>query len=805
VKWLPAFAVSCLLICAAPCEAAGSEGASIARAIQQAGLDPDQCYRVRDFAFQKEDLKFYLNDGHLLFARAVDGRRLAAVFVADVPGGDAEVMLFPPHTSERLALSLFTKSPNLNEHFIAAVFLFTDNTGADWLEQLKDSKKDPSAALVIGEQFNTVVANIAQSFEIRLVHDMLASDFARNGMFFAAISGKNLGNFDVIVDPRAQDQILVGQLASRDNRRYFDIWTSFASRSVRNGSRPRPESQVTAENFTIDATLTPELLLKAKTTVEITTKSSTGRALNFDLSRHMNVTDVRVDGEPAEFFVRESLRSNVIRSTENDSFLIILPQPLQVGQKRKIEISHEGNVIAAAGKKVFYVGARSNWYPSPENSFATYDLTFRYPRALQLVSTGSVVEDRTEDTWRITRHKVDSPIRFAGFNLGDYEKASVTRAGFTIEVYANRVIEAALQPRPREILPAPSQVGIPRLGRSRTVEGLDIPSLAPPLDPKARLRALADEIGMDMEYMSATFGPPALRTLTVSPIPGAFGQGFPGLLYLSTLSYLNPNDLPSPMRGESQKRFFSELLHAHEAAHQWWGNLVTSASYQDDWLMEALANYSALMLLEKKKGRRAMEEVLDEYRVHLLAETPEKKTLESAGPIVWGSRLNSSQTGSSWRAIMYEKGAWIIHMLRVRMGDASFTKMLNALAQRNRYKRVSTDDFRKLAAEFMPRAADDSKLENFFEQWVYGTGIPSLKLSHSIRGKAPRVHVQGAIAQSDVDEEFSVTIPVEILLPGKRSVTKWVRTSSDPATFAADLPQAPLKLQIDPYAVLMKR
>jgi aminopeptidase N len=211
------------------------------------------------------------------------------------------------------------------------------------------------------------------------------------------------------------------------------------------------------------------------------------------------------------------------------------------------------------------------------------------------------------------------------------------------------------------------------------------------------------------------------------------------------------------------------------------------------------------MLLEKKKGRRAMEEVLDEYRVHLLAETPEKKTLESAGPIVWGSRLNSSQTGSSWRAIMYEKGAWIIHMLRVRMGDASFTKMLNALAQRNRYKRVSTDDFRKLAAEFMPRAADDSKLENFFEQWVYGTGIPSLKLSHSIRGKAPRVHVQGAIAQSDVDEEFSVTIPVEILLPGKRSVTKWVRTSSDPATFAADLPQAPLKLQIDPYAVLMKR
>jgi aminopeptidase N len=308
-----------------------------------------------------------------------------------------------------------------------------------------------------------------------------------------------------------------------------------------------------------------------------------------------------------------------------------------------------------------------------------------------------------------------------------------------------------------------------------------------------------------MEFMSANFGPPPLKTLTVAPIPGAFGQGFPGLLYLSTLAYMNPSDLPGSMRTESQKRFLSELLHAHEAAHQWWGNLVTSASYQDDWVMEALANYSALMVLEKRKGRRALEEVLDEYRDHLLSETPEKKTLESAGPIVWGARLNSSQTSASWRAIMYEKGAWIVHMLRVRMGDVAFLKMLNALAQRNRYQRVTTADFRVLAAEFLPPGSDDPKLENFFEQWVHGTGIPSLKLSHSVRGKAPRFRVQGSIAQSGVGEEFSITVPVEMQIRGKRPTVKWVRTSSDPATFSADLVQSPVKMQIDPYAVLMKR
>ena len=257
------------------------------------------------------------------------------------------------------------------------------------------------------------------------------------------------------------------------------------------------------------------------------------------------------------------------------------------------------------------------------------------------------------------------------------------------------------------------------------------------------------------------------------------------------------------MHTEQQRRFFSELLHAHEAAHQWWGNLVTASSYQDEWLMEALANYSAMMFLEKRKGRKALEEVLDEYRQHLLVES-EGRTIESAGPIVWGTRLVSSRSTNSWRAILYEKGAWIIHMLRVRMGDAAFMKMLNAVAQRNRHGRISTDGFRLLAAEFLPKGSEDPQLENFFEQWVYGTGIPSVKLADSVRGR-PRDRVSGSIQQTNVDEDFSIAVPVEMVLPGKRSTTKWVRTSSEAVTFTADLAQAPMKVAIDPYAVLIRR
>ena len=187
----------------------------------------EQCYRVRDLSFQREDVKIYLNEGHLIFLKPVQGRRIAAVFAADVDGGDAELMVFPPHTSERMSLAQFTKSPNLDEHFIASVFLFTDHTGEELLDSVKDAKKDSAAGLVLKGQFDGVVRNIAQSYEMRLVYDLLSAEWEKSGFFFAAISGKTLGNFDVLYDRRAREQVLVGQLNYRDGRRFFDTWMSF--------------------------------------------------------------------------------------------------------------------------------------------------------------------------------------------------------------------------------------------------------------------------------------------------------------------------------------------------------------------------------------------------------------------------------------------------------------------------------------------------------------------------------------------------------------------------------------------------
>ena len=225
-------------------------------------------------------------------------------------------------------------------------------------------------------------------------------------------------------------------------------------------------------------------------------------------------------------------------------------------------------------------------------------------------------------------------------------------------------------------------------------------SLAP--DPLGRLRVVAADVSACLQYFTSLFGPPAINSLTIAPVPGSFGQGFPGLIYLSTIAYIDAAERPAFARSLQNQMFFSDLIQAHEVAHQWWGNVVVPAGNQDEWILEGLANYSAMMWLEKKKGPKVVEQLLQQYRDDLVTKDEKGRTTESAGPITWGYRLEASVSPTAWRVITYEKGAWIFHMIRKRLGDERFLKMLAELRRRYEFKVVDTEDLHALVKEFLP-------------------------------------------------------------------------------------------------------
>jgi hypothetical protein len=758
-------------------------------------LDANECYRIRDVHLVRDEAQFFFSDGYLIFAKPTGLAPAAAFFSGDVEGGDAELLLLPPLRNERRMLSAHTGTPNLEEHFAQAGLVFSPDVYRDLMAEIKGNafnKKSPEMGTLLVDRWSPLMKNLGSIFGLRLATDILSPVPARKGFLAATLSGAKLGAFNVIFDPRIPEQLLVGSTLDTG----FDVWSSFTSQSFR-GRAFAPE--FTVHDFRIQTRMDADLMLHC--TTQITVRPTLGEGtLPFEMSENMRVTGATVNGQPAEVLLRHREEGSALAGV-NEVFLLIPAKPLRAGEPAEVQIQHEGKVIQDAGNHVFSVGSRGSWYPNRGRQFARFDLKFQLPKDLDLVAAGDVIEDRVEGPNRISHWKTAVPIRLAGFNLGVYDRTRISQGGLTIEVCANRFAEAGLTPR-LPPLPVESPATYPsRAGRRAIIEIPQPPAALAAQAPKIRLQALAKEIGDAMDFYTAHFGPLQLNRLEVSPVPGRFGQGFPGMIYLSTLSYLEPGERAVTNLAGPQKLFFTDILHAHEAAHQWWGNIVTAAEYHDDWLMEALANYSALLYLEKRRGKPAMDAVLEDYRLQLLAKGENGETLESVGPVVQGTRLEKA-----WIPVVYGKGTWILHMLRRQLGDDAFFRMLRALRNEWEDKALGTEDFRIFCARFLPPGSADPKLESFFDQWVYGTGMPALKLTSTVKGGPGKWHVTGTLTQSETGEEFAAEVPVEIQL-GKlrsatRAITRTIIAGAEPTAFDLVFPTQPTKVSIDFRSIL---
>jgi len=742
----------------------------MARLLRESGFDPQACYRVHDLEIDREDLRIYLTAGHLLLAREIGGIRPAALFTADVEAGDAEILLIPPNRSERLSLAAFTGAPNFNEHFHSTLLIFTDDTGASLQRHIAEQEeqealswKDPVRGAELAQQWDTALRNVYSSFDLRLVQRLVSP--GAKGFIFGTFAGGKHQNFDVEYDYTPTPRIIMGQLIDRPGGAWFDTWTSFAARSARQAGKSAPQQPVTMSDYRIDASLDDRLTVSAVTRVKVTVQPGNERAVPFFIAGGMHVESAKIDGQPAEIFESASLRSTLMRGGPDAMFLVIPPAALEAGRTYEFEFHHRGDVISPSGNGVYFVGGRGSWYPHQELEFATYDISYTWPATLDLVSTGDLLESKTIGDRKTARFRTSSPARLAGFNLGTYDRRVLERGGYHIEVCANTSLEPAIKAS----------------------------QSAPRLD------AVAEEVASALAFMTARFGAPPVKSVTVAPIPGSFGQGFPGLIYLSTLTYVNAADRPAGLRDKFMDMLFSDLLVAHETAHQWWGNLVAPTSFEDQWISEALANYSALLFLAETRGPETLRTTLDEYRRDLLAMVPSGHTVESAGPITWGTRLSSSQTPDAWRIVTYEKGSWIIHMLRNRLGDENFDKFLREICRRYRFQPMSTEDFRQLAAQFLPPNSPDPRLESFFDTWVYGTGIPALKLNYTVSG----ARISGTIEQSGVPADFGAWVPVAIYTSQSRPEIHWVETGSDPVSFSWSMKEKPLRAALQPADALV--
>jgi Peptidase family M1 domain len=408
----------------------------------------------------------------------------------------------------------------------------------------------------------------------------------------------------------------------------------------------------------------------------------------------------------------------------------------------------------------------------------------------------------------------------AGFNLGKYSRVAAQAGEVSVEAYAASGVERSFPKGSSEGLAPPPHVPFPLRPQP---EQITLPASAP--SPAHNAQAVANSSARAVEFFAHRFGPYPYTSLALTQMPGEISQGWPSLIFLSSFSFLTPEE-KSELHMSPVAKVLSESVIAHETAHQWWGDLLSWKSYRDQWLFEALANYSALLLLESESPTQ-FRVVMEKYRQDLLATNKEGSPLADAGPVTFGTRLNCSHFPAGYTAISYGRGTWLFHMLRTMLRDAArnnggrsanlsdaqadapFLRALSRARERFQEKAINTREFLQIFEEELPpslRYEGHKSLDWFYEGWVNGTALPHLEL-HSVKytPKPGSSAITGTIVQKDVPQELVTVVPVYAVLAGKNVLLGQVFADGPETNFHLSAPAGTRKIVLDPYQTLLTR
>lgn len=248
---------------------------------------------------------------------------------------------------------------------------------------------------------------------------------------------------------------------------------------------------------------------------------------------------------------------------------------------------------------------------------------------------------------------------------------------------------------------------------------------------------------------------------------------FPGAMEHQTITGVSSNMI-------SGKNFYEDT-YVHELAHQWWGNAVSPKSWKDIWLNEGFATYSEALYYEAVSGAKALQStMMSKYNTNFSG------SLANPGDFLF-------------TRTMYDKGAWVLHMLRWEIGDSAFFETLRTYYESFKYSNASISDFKKVCEEVSKK-----NLDKFFEQWVSREGI--IELEYKIdRQKSNGKYLVNIYLTQLQDEDVALEFPLEIKIAFSDDEESYFRydISTIDTTLDFTFDKEPGEIDLDPNRWLL--
>jgi len=248
---------------------------------------------------------------------------------------------------------------------------------------------------------------------------------------------------------------------------------------------------------------------------------------------------------------------------------------------------------------------------------------------------------------------------------------------------------------------------------------------------------------------------------------------FPGAMEHQTITGVSSNMITGMN--------FYEDTYVHEVAHQWWGNAVGPKSWKDIWLNEGFASYSEALYYEYVSGNRALQSTM-------MSKYDDDFSGSLSAP---GSFL--------FTRTMYDKGAWVLHMLRWEVGDSSFFNILRTYYERFKYSNASTNDFKNICEK-----VSGKNFDKFFEQWVDSEGQIELKYETEILTSNDEYITEIKLQQ--VQDDYEVYhFPLELKMMFGDSTSQFYKYEITTRDTVIRIPinEVPASIELDPNSWLL--
>jgi hypothetical protein len=399
----------------------------------------------------------------------------------------------------------------------------------------------------------------------------------------------------------------------------------------------------------------------------------------------------------------------------------------------------------------YLYSSRSLWYPqAPVSDYGTARIRVTVPPAIDCVASGElepgfptiIPGKEPAQNRKLYVFSAMQPLRYLALIMSRFARAETATIAFP--------------PNNAGRPPGPDDEGIRVTGS--TYRSMNLSVEANPRQVQ-RGRDLADRAADIAMFYESIIGDSPYSSFTValleSDLPGGHSPGYFAALNqpLPTSSLVWRND-PAAFSG------FPDFFIAHELAHQWWGQAVGWRNYHEQWLSEGFAQYFAAMYAQHERGDEIFASVLRQMRRWGIEQTDQ-------GPVYLGYRLGHIRGESRvFRALVYNKGAIVLHMLRRLVGDDAFFRGLRRFYWTSRFHKAGTEDLREAMEQ-----ESGASLERFFERWIYGSTLPKLKVGYRIEGQQLVLRVE------QVGETFDLPVTISVQYADRKATDVLVRVT----------------------------